>query len=338
MVRAFVVAVCLAALPASPQAAPPAQPPPQPSRSPSSAAAAAAPASRPSFDDLHAQAYTLMAAGKFDKAAPLLNRAFDGTPEAQRSRALVLNRAILDLVQKRNVLRGVKDLYAYLGHNERPDEDASNILGASLNLVADNEKWRDGPIYADAFREFARREAVLERGRPGFRRWGAGWITQAEYDAIKLKDKDLTEQIASQYQTLSTRTTDLNGLREQYATAGKQYAAYSTHRHPPMKDRPVYISNCPSCQALLSARQTLNELSVEIRKASVELQQVRSVYESLQKKQIKPTWPARFEPINPAAPEPPPPPIVPLGLDVATQPATPQATQPATQPAADSTP
>jgi hypothetical protein len=47
------------------------------------------------------------------RATPLLNRAYNETPANRRSRPLILNRANLDLVQKVNPLRGVKDVYEY---------------------------------------------------------------------------------------------------------------------------------------------------------------------------------------------------------------------------------
>jgi len=63
---------------------------------------------------MHVQAYELMRAEKFEKATPLLERVYRGVPvpTAQRRRALVINHAILDLVQRVNVMRAVCDLHA----------------------------------------------------------------------------------------------------------------------------------------------------------------------------------------------------------------------------------
>src|SRR5688572_1795217 len=131
MVRTFALVVLLAAASASAQAVPPlppTQPVPQPgsiqpvpARSPQpTSRPALSPATKPSPEQLHAQAYDFMRQDKFDKATPLLNRAYKETPPQQKTRALVLNRALLDLVQKTNPMRAIKDVYDYMAANSNP--------------------------------------------------------------------------------------------------------------------------------------------------------------------------------------------------------------------------
>src|SRR5688572_19830089 len=83
---------------------------PVPAAPPPIAPAPAPPATRPSPHEFHVQAYEFMRVGKWERASPLLARAYNDTPPAQRTRALVLNRAIMDLAQRQNLLRGIQDL------------------------------------------------------------------------------------------------------------------------------------------------------------------------------------------------------------------------------------
>src|SRR5438045_1545419 len=73
----------------------------------------AVPATRPSIEQLHAQAYQLMRAGQYQKAAAPLEQAYRAKPAAEQGRALLLNHALLDVMQKINAMRAVKDLRDY---------------------------------------------------------------------------------------------------------------------------------------------------------------------------------------------------------------------------------
>lgn len=315
MVRTLIAAVVLAAplawaqvaAPVSP--ARPASPPPAPVRATSLPPPSPAPATRPAPAELHAQAYAFMRDEQFDKATPLLNRAFNETPAPQRSRALILNRALLDLVQKVNPMRGIKDLHQYLTLNHAPDEQGSNILASLLELAAQNKRWRDGPLYADAHREFARREAVLERHRPGFKRWGHRWITQEEFDAIKDRDKALELQIDEQGQLVSRLSAGQISLHQQYTTVANRARGFANHVHVRRYNDPVRLDPqpCASCTAMYEAQQSINDISAEMQTLAAQLRRETAKLEQLKTRRVKPQWPRRYPPIDPNAPPPPPP-------------------------------
>jgi hypothetical protein len=336
MVRAFVLVVLAAASSAFAQDAPPFTI--IPTTRPSAATGPAVPATRPSLEQLHAQAYEFMAAGKFDRATAPFNRVYNDTPPAQRSRALVLNRAILDLVQKQNVVRGVKDLNDYLARNPQLDEQANDILGAALDLIADNPKWRAGPVYASALREFARREAALERTRPGLRRWGDQWITEAKLQEVKQQQKELADEAEAAYQLLDRRTKDLQSITVQYTEALTQFGGFRFHRHLSRTEPAPYRADCPVCAAYFEARDSVEALSRDVQVGTARVREADIAYRAALKRQIKPTWPKRFGPIDPAAP-PPPPPTTPSSAVISDATATPfgvnvapAATKPATAP------
>jgi len=306
MIRSFALVILVIASMTSAQVLAPARaptlpptPPPAPTSRPFT------PATKPSPAELHAQAYDFMRQEKFDKATPLLNRAYNETPAAQRSRPLVLNRALLDLVQKGNLPRAMKDLYQYFARNPAPDEEASDLLGSILEMAAQNQRWRDGPLYADAFREFARRETVLERHRPGFKRWGPKWITQGEFDEIQRKDREVQQQIYDQYQRVDRATTTMRSLAQQYNTAATKARGFANHSHVRRVGDPIVP--CPICAAMYEATQSATELSAELDAANKELDRENKIYEQLQRRTTKPTWPTRYDPIDPDAPPPKPP-------------------------------
>jgi hypothetical protein len=322
MIRTFLAAVVLAApmvsaqvgAPTTPlrpqqQSPPPPPPPPSAAQPAPRPAVPAAPATRPSPAQLHEQAVAFMREEKFDKATPLLNRAYNETPPAQRSRPLVLNRAVLDLVQKTNLMRGIKDLNVYFTRNTVPDELASNILGSLLELAAENPKWRDGPIYAEAFREFARREAVLERHRPGFKRWGPKWITQAEFDELKAKDRELMEQITAEANSVNRLRATYTTLSEQYNNAAIQATAFANHVHIKRHNDPVVINPqpCARCEALRVAQESVLAINADLQAATGELRRANSRFTTLQSRLVKPEWPRRYDPIPVDAPPPEPP-------------------------------
>src|SRR5437016_1612499 len=101
---------------------------------PSTRPVSPAPATRPSIEQLHAQAYDLMRAGQTQKAGVLLEQAYRARPLAEHDRALVLNHALLDIQQKVNAMRAAKDLREYLRLHPEPDDQATNLLGAALQL------------------------------------------------------------------------------------------------------------------------------------------------------------------------------------------------------------
>ena len=301
MIRTCLLAVVLAAPIASAQVGVPTTPVQQ------TAPRTVSPATRPSPAELHEQAVEFMRQEKFDKATPLLNRAYNETPPAQRPRPLVLNRAILDLVQKTTLMRGIKDLSVYFTRNPAPDEQASNILGSMLELAADNPKWRDGPIYGEAFREFARREAVLERHRPGFRRWGPKWITQAESDDIRRKDQELAEQITGQARVINRLRDSYMTLTRQFDDVTKQVTAFGRHVHVRRHNEIVLPGPCARCEALDTAQRSLLEINADLQSVTGELRRASSLFDALQARLVKPQWPRRYDPIPVDAPPPAPP-------------------------------
>ena len=184
----------------------------------------AAPATRPSAEALHAQAVELMRQDQLDKALEQMDKAYAVTPATERNRPLVLNRAILDLRLRLNVMRAVRELHAYLVDRPEPDEEAHNILGAALNVAAASPRVKNGAVWQAAFREWERRNDEMDASRPGFRRWGAQWLSEQEYEASQ-DDRVALQRAADEQQArvdqAQTRVETLR-LRHQALVAADQ--------------------------------------------------------------------------------------------------------------------
>src|SRR3954466_2295103 len=102
-------------------------------------AAAAAPRPSRSPAQLHADAVALMRAGQYAKAGVLLDQAIDASATVP-TRALVLNRAIVDVAQKVNAMRAVKDVQQWLAGQTEPDERAVDVQCAAMQIAAKNPR------------------------------------------------------------------------------------------------------------------------------------------------------------------------------------------------------
>ncbi len=290
-------------------------------------AVAASPATQPAkppppdLAALHTQAYELLLKGDFPKAKKPLEKVYEATPAPTRNRALVLNHAILDVTQKTFVMRALKDLTEYLTKNRDPDEEATNILGGALNTaVAVNPKLKSGELWQTAFREWERRNYVLDHSRKGWRRWGTRWIEEAEYTRIQEQIKTLKQAVLDQQEVANRAYDRAASVSQQYTNAlnAKEQARYlvqylqwynGTYNLPPQLNTnpsdPNYLQFQPSAavnnytNAYMEAQRLGPEMEVAIRELNTEQQKLAE----LQKKVIRPEWPKRFDPIDPNGPE-----------------------------------
>jgi hypothetical protein len=286
------------------------------------------PPSRPltaeQLTDLQRQAYTLMRKGKFDLAGARLDRVYNAVPATQRSRALVLNHAILDLVQKRLVMRGMKDLADYLAQHRGDDEEATNILGALLEMAAGKPGVKAGAMWQAAFREWDRRNFVLDHSRPGWRRWGVMWVSEEEQNMRDARREGLRQAIIEQADRIDRQAVYINSLIEQHQRVSRSRSTYGY-----LQGYVQQVQSNPTLELLrngtsgsggggvtdaplrpeLEDRLSVQQIEADIAAAVQDLQLEQSHYRDLEKQEevFRPTWPTRFDPVDPDAPPPAPP-------------------------------
>ena len=312
-----------------------------------SVCAAVAPATRAAGDlspeESHRQAVELMNAGQFDKASPLFDKIFKATAQQQRSRALILNRAILDIAQKRLVMRAVRDVSEYLRANRGEDEYATNVLAVAMNLAAENPRWKQSPVWQNAFKEWDRRNYLLDHSRKGWRRWGARWISEEEFKTIENRKEDLRRAMEAQSDRVNRAVLSVRSLMQQQQNAYENQAAFNylrqnmdyIQKHPNSNIRQrlsAQHGETRMAQEELNAWAAVQELGGEIAVAVRELSDEQAALGKLRQEltAIRPDWPTRMAPIDPDAPPP-------TRLAPATTGSSESATQPA-QPDAPLTP
>ena len=265
--------------------------------------------------------------GRLEVAFELMERAFEATPPAQRTRPLVLNRAILDLTQRLNVMRAVRDTYQYLRANpQQLDEQAVNILGAALNGAADNPRWKKGTLWQSAFKEWERRTNQMNDLRPGYRRWGTQWLTEPQYQLLQADRDAIDRAIDAQAARVDRATTVVQTLRHRHTmlvqTARMQRHQMSTSAgqvydpNAPIGRRPTapvggidpaaQIDATAWAAADDAASRAQAELTVATKDRDIEAARLAELRRT--KAGLRPMWPSTFEPIAFDALTPPPPP------------------------------
>jgi hypothetical protein len=133
----------------------------------------------------------------FDDKAPL-GRASLNAPD----RALVWNRAVIDMIQKYKIMRAVKGLREHFDRDpDNNPEEMINLFGTALSTAyrqfEDDEK-KPPSLLVDAIKVYERLERQLESGRPGQRRWGVRWISEGEFN----QKMDETRRLEGEIQQL----------------------------------------------------------------------------------------------------------------------------------------
>jgi len=159
------------------------------------AVAAMAPAFRADKSDAYmdeALAVAYMRLGQFQPARAPMDAAYAATKKP--SRALVLNRAMLDTALRTTAPRAVKDLSAYLAGHMEVDELAVNVLGTAIARAAGSTRsFRSSAIFASAVRTYGARNADLEsaaaKDTPGMKHWGTQWLTPQQYADLQAREQ-----------------------------------------------------------------------------------------------------------------------------------------------------
>jgi hypothetical protein len=223
------------------------------------------------------------------------------TPRQQRSRALVLNRAIVDLGDPRFATRAARDLSEYLVAHPAPDELATNILAAALNNSASDAKTKRGEAWQSAWKEWSRRNEELDKSRAGYRRWGAEWLSDEQYAARRRRQKDLEDQIAQQAEAVDADLRRVGALaqamsvREFIEDAG-EFTVGQTNTVNPWLESGAYESEHESVQNL----NHFYEVNAISNRAKAEAQGDMTRLQQLLMQRERPRWPKRFEPVEPS--------------------------------------
>jgi hypothetical protein len=99
------------------------------------------------------------------------------------------------------------------------------------------------PLYAEPFANSPARETTLERHRPGYKRWGPKWITQAEFDDTRRRIDDLMAPDRGAGRVVRRITLTVTTLTDQYNTAATRARGFSNHVHVRRYNDPIVINS-----------------------------------------------------------------------------------------------
>jgi hypothetical protein len=285
------VALPVAAAPPQQPAEPIASPQPpaaadlfgDPDPTPSAPHSPAPPTTRPSPEQLHATAFPLLRDKQYQKAAGPLEQAYKARPLAEQPRPLVLNHALLDVATKTNAMRAVKDLRDYLGARETGDERAVDLLGAALFVAGRDERMQETELYTAAEKQLEQSIKLVEKSRPGERKWGSEWKLEAEYAELHAKRTATRKSFRDAKQVLKKSLNDA------------QEAAAKVDR---LEDK-----GAGNKKRVVAKRTAALEAALrESAEAEKRYAQQKTVVEAARKNLFEPTWATDLAPIDPATP------------------------------------
>jgi hypothetical protein len=247
-------------------------------------APATAPSTRPSPEQLHAMAYPLLRDKQYQKAATPLESAYKARPPAQQPRPLLLNHALLDIALKQNAMRAVKDLRDYLAAQEQGDEQAVNLLGAALQVAERDERMSETELYQSAEKQLAQSIKLVERARPGERKWGNEWKSQAEFGDLDAK------RDASRKSVHEARQAMQKALHEAEQAAAKV-------------DRIEDKGGAGKKKVVAKRSANLDAARRESADAEKQLADRKAALEAARKNLFEPTRSTDLSPIDPATPD-----------------------------------
>jgi hypothetical protein len=271
-------------------------------------------ATKPSVEQLHVAAVASMRAGEFQNAARLLEQAYRAKPLALQSRPLVLNHAMLDIKQRHNVMRALKDLRDYMRDQAEPDDDAINLLGAALEVAAEDERLSKTDLARRSRMLLDEQIARIEEKWPGRKKWGNRWYGEAAFVPVKAR-----------YDAAMRIYVGEMGVYEQLLAAENQAKArvqqlniVTLHVHTERSTPPVDCLLCIQRRKLeadkLAAQQHRDALAVKV---AAQKLVVMKVWADVP----RPNWTPDFVPIDSAEIAPPGAPAI-LAAPGAAPPAT----------------
>ena len=272
--KRFLIAIGICIMPAAQAIAAPA---------PATAPAAAGATSRPTAEQLHTIAYGFLRDQQYQKAATPLESAYKARPLAQQPRSLVLNHALLDIAMKQNAMRAVKDLRDYLAAQEQGDERAVNLLGAALDVAGRDERMPETELYQSAQKQLEQSIKLVERLRPGERKWGSEWKPQAEFADLDAK-----------------RDASRKSIRE--ARQAMQKALHEAEQAAAKVDRIEGKGEAGKKKVVAKRSANLDAARRESAEAEKHLKDQKAALEAARKNEFAPTWSTDLPPIDPATP------------------------------------
>ena len=185
------------------------------------------------------------------------------------------------------------------------------MLGGALNIAARDPALKQGPLWQTMFKEWDRRNYVLDQSRPGWRRWGTRWVSDDDYAKIKAQQEALRQSVYDAQDRVNQASIHANALITAYQNASNQYNAFGSllgylqnYTGTPTNTwnqltNGQGVANQAAVQAFIDADAALIHLGPEVAGAVQEYQNQVALLQKLETTVIRPEWPTQFEPVDP---------------------------------------
>jgi tetratricopeptide (TPR) repeat protein len=193
----------------------------------------------------HQAAVAAMRINDLPKAREMMDKAL---AYGKTSKALLINSAKLDIAQQTFVARAARELDKLLAVSV--DEETLNLLGvACARAEQDPRLAAQVKVFAANYEGYSKK---LEATKPGMRRWGTKWMSEAEFQSTSRPPEVVTELTEAQ-QRVKTATFELDKARKSLSEAKRQSHFDETkkniERDPSRKNQPMYVSKAEDALA-----------------------------------------------------------------------------------------
>lgn len=127
------------------------------------------------------------------------------------NRSIVLNAAKLDIVSKTDAMRAATNLQRHMKANPEDDE-ALGLWGVALATVVKNKRR----LPDLKVKQYLEAQTLLEKSRPGYRRWGVEWIDDARWVRMEQQREQVMRAVTQYEQRLRQEIRNYESIKRIY--------------------------------------------------------------------------------------------------------------------------
>jgi hypothetical protein len=187
----------------------------------------------------------------------------------KRNRSIILNSAVVDIVDKKTGVHAVNTLRAFVATHPE-DEQALDLLGSAIKTSTEEFPKVD---MAAAVSDYNKANARLEKAKPGMKHWGAKWMTEKDFAEMETKRVPIQRRVDSLKAHLTDAITSLERTKAEFQD----------------KNRAVIGQSNYEAQQRSESARNLSQ-SIADRQAAVD--KARTAYERALDELPKPEWAA----------------------------------------------
>lgn len=227
----------------------------------------------------HQAAVAAMRMNDLEKAREMIDKAL---AYGKTSKSLIINSAKLDIAQQNYVARAARELDKLLAVSV--DEQTLNLLGAACARAEQDPRLATQvKVFAANYEGYNKK---LEATKPGMRRWGTKWMSEAEFQSTS-RPQEIVSELTDAQARVKAAAIEVDKCRKALVDAKKQSHfdenKKNIERDASRKNQPMYVSKAED--ALAAAQK--------------ESEDAKAAVDATNSKFPKPEFEANLEPLVP---------------------------------------